>query len=117
MRWNLSRERHCLNITVCFHQGGKQEVARTPKRPGVNTGAHFPATFAELILLSARHRTRVSTKVATRGICMVEQRTHALESDAPEFEPRFLQFLAALNYLASLSLHDLFCVLLRLPGC
>ena len=79
--------------------------------------SHFPATFAELILLSARHRTRVSTKVATRGICMVEQRTHALESDAPEFEPRFLQFLEALNYLASLSLHDLFCVLLRLPGC
>ena len=31
MRWNLSRERHCLNITVCFHQGGKQGVARTPK--------------------------------------------------------------------------------------
>ena len=31
MRWDLSRERHCLNLTVCFHQGGEQEAARTPK--------------------------------------------------------------------------------------
>lgn len=31
MRRDLSRERHCLNLTVCFHQGGEQEVARTPK--------------------------------------------------------------------------------------
>ena len=41
---------------------------------------------------------------------MVEQKTHALESDGPEFEPRFLHLLEALNYLASLRLHDLFII-------